>query len=109
MAFQFRKLITVSVLFSSTYLFACCCNSQINSTTNAIKNYIRGQNLDITTKYLSDYDTNMSAIVGNELAVSEAVRKIKNVEYNTSAKNGILLKLKKQNSLLQKQNSLLTY
>ena len=108
MAFQLRKIILFFLIFSFSF-GDCCCAGYINSTANAIKNYIKNQNLDIATKYIKKHKDNLNSIISSVKTTNKILLKINSVEYNTSIKNGILLKEKKQNSLFKKNLQLNVY
>ena len=64
MAFQLRKIILFFLIFSFSF-GDCCCAGYINSTANAIKNYIKNQNLDIATKYIKKHKDNLNSIISS--------------------------------------------
>ena len=108
MALQFGKLIALSTLFCSIS-YACCCDIIINSELNITKNYINNQHLYIVNNYLDVINNDLSSIVSNVQSTNENIKTFMNVEYNTKKQNGILLKLKQYDFILDKIDKLDTY
>lgn len=107
MSFRFGKLIIITC-FLSTGVYACVCEPTIKSATKHIKEYINNENLDIANKYLKAFDGNLSIVSQNEIYLNQQIKQITNVEYNVKKENGILLKLKHYNNILNKIDALNT-
>lgn len=107
MSVQFRKLIFLSVI--PVISLACCCDGYIKNTTDNIQYYIKQENLNIANNYLKIYENNLKIIESNIKKSNLSLKKIININYNSSVKDGILIKLKKYNFELKKLNKLNIY